>query len=83
MVSPNTVPDSALERDDRPGTSVLGLISTDAFLATHANARKFYNHVNKMEVRDKVLNLSVKLSEVLLLRLRATFHTLPRFYLRT
>ena len=30
-----------------------------------------------------MLRLNVKLSEVLLLRLRATFHTLPLFYLRT
>ena len=61
---------------------ILRLISTDAFLATHVNALKF-NHVNKIEARYKVLRLKVKLSEVLLLRLRATFHTLPLFYLRT
>ena len=41
------------------------------------------NHVNKTEVSYGVLTLNVKLSEVLLLRLRATFHTLPLFYLRT
>ena len=35
---------------------------------------------NKME--SKVLRLNVKLSEVLLFRLRAAFHTLPLFYLR-
>ena len=42
-----------------------------------------FNHVNKIEAGYKVLRLNVKLSEVLLLRLRATFHTLPLFYLRT
>ena len=42
-----------------------------------------FNHVNKLEARYKVLRLNAKLSEVLLLRLRATFHTLPLFYLRT
>ena len=46
---------------------------------THVNS----NHVNKIEARYKVLRLNVKLSEVLLLRLRATFHTLPLFYLLT
>ena len=46
---------------------------------THVN----FKHVNKIEARYKVLRLNVKLSEVLLLRLRATFHTLPLFYLRT
>ena len=30
-----------------------------------------------------MLSLNVKLSEVQLLRLRATFHTMPLFYLRT
>ena len=54
-------------------------ISTDAFLATHVN----FNHVNKIEARYKVLRLNVKLSEVLLLRLRAIFHTLPLFYYAT
>ena len=38
---------------------VLRLISTDAFLATHVNARNF-NHVNKKEARYKVLRLNVK-----------------------
>ena len=33
--------------------------------------------------RYKVSKLNARLSEVLLLRLRATFHTLPPFYLRT
>ena len=42
-----------------------------------------FNHVNKIEAGYKVLRLNVKLSEVLLLRLRATFHKLPLFYLRT
>ena len=42
-----------------------------------------FHHVNKIEARYKVLRLNVKLSEVLLLRLRATFHTLPLFYLQT
>ena len=45
-----------------------------------------FNHVNEIEARFttcKVLRLKVKLSEVLVLRLRATFHTLPIFYLRT
>ena len=46
---------------------------------THVNL----NHENKIEARYKVLRLNVKLSEVLLLRLRATFHTSPLFYLRT
>ena len=41
------------------------------------------NHVNKIEARYKVLRLNVKLNEVLLLRLRAAFDTLPVFYLRT
>ena len=60
----------------------LRLISTDAFLATHLNALNF-NHVNKIEARYKVLRLNMKLREVLLLRLCATFHTLPLFYLPT
>ena len=60
----------------------LRLISTDAFLAMHINAH-YFNHVNKIEARYKVLRLNMKLSKVLLLRLRATFHTLPLFYLRT
>ena len=60
----------------------LRLISTGAFLATHINALNF-NHINKIEARYKVLRLNMKLSKVLLLRLRATFHTLPLFYLRT
>ena len=50
---------------------------------THEN----FNHVNQIEVRHKVLRLNVKLSEFLLFRLhiivRAAFHTLPLFYLRT
>ena len=33
-----------------------------------------FNHVNKIEARQKVLSLNEKLSEVQLLRLRATFH---------
>ena len=52
----------------------LRLISTDAFLATHINAH-YFNHVNKIEARFKVLRLNMKLSKVLLLPLRATFHT--------
>ena len=54
---------------------------TNTYL-THVN----FNHVYKVEARykvSKVLRLNVKLSEFLLLRLRATFHTLPLFYLRT
>ena len=39
-----------------------------------------FNHVNKIEARYKLLRLNVKLSEILLLRLRATFHTLPLFF---
>ena len=46
---------------------------------THVN----FNHVNKIEARYKVLRLNVKMSEVLLLRLRATFHILPLLYLQT
>ena len=42
-----------------------------------------FNHVNKIEARYKLLRLNMKLSEILLLRLRATFQTLPLFYLRT
>ena len=42
----------------------------------HVNASTFY-HVNKIEARYKLLRLNVKLSEILLLRLRATFQTLP------
>ena len=61
---------------------ILRLISTDAFLAKHVSARKF-NHINKIEAGYKVLRLKVKLNEVLLLRLRATFHAVPLFYLRT
>ena len=61
---------------------ILRLISTDASLATHVDALNF-NHINKIEARYKVLRLNMKLSKVLLLRLRATFHTLPLFYLRT
>ena len=62
--------------------STYRLISIDVFLAMHVNARNF-NHVNKIEARYKLLRLKVKLSEILLLRLRVTFHTLPLFYLRT
>ena len=46
----------------------LGWISTDAFLAPHDNAR-YFNHINKIEVRHRVLRLNVKLREFLLLRL--------------
>ena len=42
-----------------------------------------FNHVNKIEGRYKVLRLNVTLNEVLLLRLRATFDTVPLFYLKT
>ena len=49
-----------------------------------------FNHVNKIEARCKLLRLNVKLSEILLLRLRATFfiHCLyfsceRKFYART
>ena len=42
-----------------------------------------FNHVNKMEARYKALRLNMKLREVLLLRLPATFHPLPLFHLRT
>ena len=42
-----------------------------------------YNHVNKKDARYKVLSLNVKLSEVQLLSLRATFHALPLFFWRT
>ena len=60
------------------------LISTDVFSVwlhtlTHVN----FNHVNKTKVRQKLLSLNEKLSKVQLLRLRATFHALPLFYLRT
>ena len=41
------------------------------------------NHVNKIEARYKVLRINMKLSEVLLLSLRATFHTEPLVYLQT
>ena len=54
----------------------------DAFwlrMLTHVTS----NHVNKIEARYKVLRLNVKLNEVLRLRLRAAFDTLPVFYLRT
>ena len=40
-----------------------------------------FNHVNKIDARCKLFRLNVKLSEILLLRLRATFHTLLLFYL--
>ena len=53
------------------------LISTDAFLATLTQIH--FNHVNKIEARYKLLRLNLKLSEILLLRLRATFHKLPLF----
>ena len=52
----------------------LRLISTGVFLATHINAH-YFNHVNKIEARFKVLRLNMRLGEVLLLPLRATFHT--------
>ena len=42
-----------------------------------------FNHINKIEARYKVLKISVKLSEVLLLSLFATFHTEPLVYLQT
>ena len=41
------------------------------------------NHVNKVEARYEALSLKVKLSEVQLLLLRATFHSLPLLYLLT
>ena len=46
---------------------------------THVN----FNDVNNIEARYNVLRLNVKLSEVQLLRLRATVHALSLFYLRT
>ena len=42
-----------------------------------------FNNVNNIEARYNVLRLNVKLSEVQLLRLRATVHALSLFYLRT
>ena len=42
-----------------------------------------FNHVNKVEARYEALSLKVKLCEVQLLPLRATFHSLPLFYLLT
>ena len=42
-----------------------------------------FHHVNKIKARYKVLRLNVKLSEVQLLRLRATVHALPLPYLPT
>ena len=57
-------------------------ISSGAFLAMLVNAHKF-NHVNKLEARHKVLRINMKLSKVLLLSLRATFHTEPLVYLQT
>ena len=42
---------------------------------THVN----FNHLNKIEAKYKVLKLNGKLNEVLLLRLRATFHSLPLY----
>ena len=56
--------------------TLIRLISTEAFLATHINTCNF-NHLNKIDARYKVLN--VKLSEVLVLCLLTTFHTLPLF----
>ena len=38
------------------------------------------NYVNRREAKYKVLSINVKLSEVQILRLRATFHALPLFY---
>ena len=46
---------------------------------THVN----FNHANNAEARYKALRLIVKLSEVQLLRLRATVDALPLFYLQT
>ena len=45
---------------------------------THVNS----THVNIIEARYKVSSLNVNLNEVQLLRLRATFYTLPLFYLQ-
>ena len=61
----------------------LGWISTDAFLAPHVNLVNF-NHVNKIEVRHKVLRLNVKLSKFLLLCLHNCTCSLSytAFYLR-
>ena len=56
-----------------------GLTSSWARTLKHVN----FNHVNKIYERYKVLRLIMKLSEFLLLCLRATFDTLPLFYLRT
>ena len=42
-----------------------------------------FNNVNNIEARCNVLTLNVKLSEVQLLRLRATVYALSVFYLRT
>ena len=41
-----------------------------------------YTHVNMIEARYKVSSLNVNLNEVQLLHLRATFYTLPLFYLQ-
>ena len=46
---------------------------------THVN----FNHANNAEARYRALRLIVKLSEVQLLRLRATVHALRLFYLQT
>ena len=58
--------------------TLIRLISTEAFLAMHVN----FNHVNIIEEIYKVLRLNVKLSEVLVLCLLTTVHTLPLFNLR-
>ena len=55
-----------------------GLASFWLRTLTHVN----FNHVNKIDAKYKVLRLNVKWSEFLLLCLRATFYTLPLFYLR-
>ena len=59
------------------------LIYADAFMAICTLTQVNFNHVNKIKVRYKLLRLNVTLSEILLLRLRATFQTLPLFYVRT
>ena len=49
---------------------------------THARIYINCNHVNiNWGKTDKVFTLNVKLSEVLLLRLLATFHTLPLYFI--
>ena len=76
---PNLVPRPLSYSSHRAGTSKGWFPLTRFCLRTLSTEN--LSHVDKIEAIYKMLRVNVKLSEVLLLRLRATFHALPLFYL--